>query len=645
MKKFRRLISIGLAAFMIMSTAACSNSAAPSQGEKVSGGNGNGEMADGEKAYIRQGGLPDPALFIANQNSETGTNSFGDFAFEGLIRYQRGSDDIELQLAESYTNEGNKTIFKLRPNIKWSDGEAFTSKDIWAFYQICYNSPVNYLSSIETPDDLTVEFVWQEPAPFDDLRIMLIAQEIHHGRVPYHIYGEFADKRAELVEQLPLLTEEQKASGLQGPFGRDTFSNPEIVSQLDDIWKEYIVTPPNEEHIIVGTGPYINEVGHTLNEGSMIKNPYYWNPNKQAYDKIIIKSTTDATKASMLKSEEIHNMDGTLPKDLTDSILKSNENLLYYPMEDAGCHGLYFNMESKTSPMSKMEFRQALNYIANREALRDIGSYQSEIHSWSTLGLPPSMLEKYVDQDVIDKMRRYTHDEEKAAELLESIGCTKTDGKWHNPDGTPIKLTIGLDKGWYVATLVSPIFANQLTQFGIDCEVMAVDGTVYGSQSEKEHAFDMSWEWLDIAWSFSYPYFPLKNYYEHTSGPAKKMNFPFDEKTNITTLEVKDWDGNTINIWNWLSEMQNETDENVRKDHWERIIWATNENAFSINFYQNVTAAWENVATTGGLPMMDKIPENRWMPFPETEEEKIATYNLNWGFSGGIRKMWMLLPQ
>jgi peptide/nickel transport system substrate-binding protein len=123
------------------------------------------------------------------------------------------------------------------------------------------------------------------------------------------------------------------------------------------------------------------------------------------------------------------------------------------------------------------------------------------------------------------------------------------------------------------------------------------------------------------------------------------MNFPFDEKTNITTLEVKDWDGNTINIWNWLSEMQNETDENVRKDHWERIIWATNENAFSINFYQNVTAAWENVATTGGLPMMDKIPENRWMPFPETEEEKIATYNLNWGFSGGIRKMWMLLPQ
>jgi peptide/nickel transport system substrate-binding protein len=242
-------------------------------------------------------------------------------------------------------------------------------------------------------------------------------------------------------------------------------------------------------------------------------------------------------------------------------------------------------------------------------------------------------------------MRVYTHDEAKAAELMESIGCKKENGKWLNPDGSPIKITIGIDKGWYVATLVTPIYANQLKQFGIDCEVMAVDGAVYGKQSEVEHAFDMSWEWMDIAWSFSYPYFSLKNFYGHGGGPAKKMNFPFDEKTNITTLEVQDWDGNTINVWNWLAEMQNETSEEVRKDHWERIIWATNENAFGINFYQNVTAAWVNMDKLGGLPMLDKVTENRWMPFPGTEEEKIAVYNLNYGFSGGIRNIKMLTPK
>ena len=636
MKLWNRFASIAIAAVLVLSVTSCSQQ----KNKPASSGKFNKD-----KVYALQGGLPDPAKFIANQNSEVGTSTFGDIAFEGLIRYQRATDNMDLHLAESYTNEGNKTIFKLRPNLKWSDGKPFTSKDVWGFYQICHNSPVNYLTSIETPDDQTVEFVWREPAPFDELRVMLIAQEVHHGRIPYHIFKKFADERYEWLQKAPLLTEEQLAEGKEGPFGRDTTAKPEVWEQLDKIWKEYIKTAPNPEHILVATGPYINDPGHTINEASMSKNPYYRDPDKQKFDKLIIRTTTDATKSSMMKSEKIYNMDGTLPKDLTESLLKSNKNIVYYPNQDMASHGLYFNLGSKTSPMDKKEFRQALIYIADREALRDIGSYQSKIHPWSSLGIPPAMLEKYVDQDVIDKMQKYSHDEQKATELLESIGCKKAGGKWQNPDGSPIKLKIGLDKGWYVATLVCPIYANQLKDFGIDCEVIAVDGSVYGNQSEKEHDFDMSWEWMDVAWSLSYPYFPLKNYYDHGGGPAKKMNLPFDKKTNRTTLKVADWDGKEIDVWGWLSSMQNEEDEKVRKDHWERIIWATNENAFAINFYENVTGAWENMKYTANLPMMDKLPDNHWMPFPETPAEKIAVHTLNWGHSGGARKMRMLAPR
>lgn len=635
MKKIRRVVLlIFMAVIMAMAVAGCSRK------DKQASTEGFNE----EKVYIRQGGLPDPALFIANQNSETGTNTFGDFAFEGLIRYQRGTDDIVMQLAESYENEGNKTIFKLRPNIKWSDGEVFTSKDIWAFYQICHNSPVNFLTSIETPDELTVEFVWADPAPFDEFRIMLIAQEVHHGRIPYHIYGEIADARYEALQKAPLLTQEQKAEGLQGPFGRYPSADTEVWEELDLLWQDYIKTPPNEEHIIVGTGPYINELGHTLNEGSMSKNPYYWNPDGQQFDKVIIRATTDATKSPMMESEEIHNMDGTMPKDLTESLLKANENIIYYPQRDPASHGLYFNYQSDNAPMDIKEFRQALIYIADKEAMRDIGSYQSDVHPWSSVGIPPSMLETYVDQDVIARMTKYDHNEEKATELLESIGCEKINGKWQDPDGKQIKITIGLDKGWYIASLVSPIYANQLKQFGIDTEVMAVDGTVYGQQSELEHAFDMSWEWIDIAWSFSFPYFPLSNYYDYGGGPAKKLNLPINEETNKTALLLTDWDNNTFDVWKWISTMPNEMDEEVRKDHWERIIWATNENALAINFYENVTGAWENIKYTDNLPMMNKLTEDRWMPFPDTIKERISVNTLNWNFSSGVRKITELAP-
>ena len=636
-----RLLSILIASIMLLTS--CSTSGVDS-GSKSGGGAYT--TKDGSTAYQIGAGLPDPALFIANQNSDVGTSTFGGYAFEGLIRYQRGSDDIALQLAESYEHVGNKTIFKLHPNIKWSDGEPFTSKDIWAFYQICLNSPVNYLESIETPDDLTVEFVWQEPVPSEEIRIMLIAQEVHHGRIPYHIYHEFIDKGAEILAKFPDLTDEQKAQGIRGPYGKDNRSDKDLVAEWDENWQNYRKTPPNKDHIIVGTGPYINDTGHTKNEGSMSKNPHYWNPDKQRFDKIIIKATTDVSKTGMLKSGELDWVDGTMPKDLTESLLDAVDGLVYYPMEDPACMGLNFNIESKTSPMDKKEFRQALNYIANKEALRDIGSYQSKIHEYAYLGIPPSLLDKYVSKEVIDKLRRYNHDEAKAKELLESIGCTLKNGKWHNPDGTPIKLTIGVNKDWAVGTLTCPIYANQLKDFGLDCEVMAVEGSVFVTQAEQENVFDMTFEWVDISWSFSYPYFPLKTLYER-GGPAKRHKFPFKEENGreTTTLKLTDWDGNEFDVWQWISDMLTEEDQDICKDRWERIIWATNENAFGINFFQNVTGAWERMDRVDGLPMTDKVTENGWMPFPETTEEKIATYNLNHGFSGEIRKIWMLGPK
>lgn len=640
MKKKVKATAVFLAMLLFVSMVSCG---AP-PGESQTPGDAQPAAAKpGEKVYVISGAIPDPATFIANQHSEAGTGNFGDLAYEGLIRYQRGTDDIENQLAESYTNEGNKTVFKLRPGVKYNDGEDFTSKDIWSFYAINPNTPVQYLESVETPDDLTVEFVWREPAPAPDMRIMLIAREIHHARAPYHIYGEYADQLSKLWDQLPLLSQKQIDEGVTAPWGRDKTANPEVSAEIDRIYKDYC-NHEEAEHYVIGTGPYVNVLGHTVNEAAMVPNPYYWNKDIELFDKIIIKKTTDATKASMMISEEIDYMGGTLPKDLTDNILSSNENVVYYPMEDAAGQGVYFNTQSKTSPMDKIEFRQALNYIVEREALRDIGSYQSKVNPYSTTVIPTSMLSKYMDDDVMARMREYTTDHDKATQLLESIGCEKKDGTWNNPDGTPIKLVIGIDKNWYVATLVAPALASQLNQFGLTCEVNAVDGSVFGTQAEQEHAFDMTWDWMNIAWTFSSPYFCLTDFYKATAGPFKKMNLPFDEERTLATLELQDWDGNTFNPWSWTEAMLRETDEAVNREHWEKMIWAANENAFGINFYQNVTGSWENLAAVSNLPMLDKITEDRWMPFPETEEDKIAVYNLNDGFSGYIRKMSMLQP-
>lgn len=254
------------------------------------------------------------------------------------------------------------------------------------------------------------------------------------------------------------------------------------------------------------------------------------------------------------------------------------------------------------------------------------------------------MLEKYLNPEVIDRMRKYSTDHDKAAELLESIGCTRKGDEWLSPEGKPMKMVIGIDKGWYVATLIAPALANQFKKFGIDCEVKAMDGSMYGKAADEEHQFDMSFDWMNIAWTFSYPFFSLSEFFDAGNGMFKKMNFPFDENRKLSTLELEDWDGNRFNPWAWTQGMLRESDENVNKDHYERMIWATNENAFGINFFQNTTGYWENMKYVSGLPMLDRLTDDRWMPIPETEEDDIQVRNLNVGQSGYIRKMWMLQP-
>lgn len=52
-------------------------------------------------------------------------------------------------------------------------------------------------------------------------------------------------------------------------------------------------------------------------------------------------------------------------------------------MTDPACMGVYFNTQSEQVPMDKKEFRQALNYIVYRDALRDIETYEAVTNPYS----------------------------------------------------------------------------------------------------------------------------------------------------------------------------------------------------------------------------------------------------------------------
>jgi len=116
------------------------------------------------------------------------------------------------RLAESWTvnADGSEWTFKLRAGTRWSDGEPFTAKDVkWWYDYFVVDKTINptigtiYSTgadkkpmTVETPDDFTVTFKFQEPNPLFLLKIgrESLAMPAHHMK-QWHI-DTCADKDA-----------------------------------------------------------------------------------------------------------------------------------------------------------------------------------------------------------------------------------------------------------------------------------------------------------------------------------------------------------------------------------------------------------------------------------------------------------------
>ena len=98
-------------------------------------------------------------------------------------------------LAESSSLSGNVFSVKLRPNIKWSDGVAFTSKDVVTTFTVgrMDSLPIwNYIEKVEADGDLGVKFTYKTPSSLGERNILRVSIR------PASIYGTIADRAAAL---------------------------------------------------------------------------------------------------------------------------------------------------------------------------------------------------------------------------------------------------------------------------------------------------------------------------------------------------------------------------------------------------------------------------------------------------------------
>jgi peptide/nickel transport system substrate-binding protein len=240
-------------------------------------------------------------------------------------------------LAQSWKAEGKTWTFKLRPNVKFSDGSPLTAADVvFTFDRVgkVPNSPSSfkiYLQKVEkyeAVDPLTVRITTSEPYPL----------------LPVN------------MAQLPILS--SKAAAGAAPEGKTT-------------------TELNAGNGLVGAGPYKFVSWKRGAEIVFERNPHYWGP-APAWDKVIYRPISNpAARVAALLAGDVDMVEDPPTDDLErlqkDPKLtvetKASNRIIYVALDQNGEQTPGIQGTNGKNPLLDKRVREALSLAIDRQAL------------------------------------------------------------------------------------------------------------------------------------------------------------------------------------------------------------------------------------------------------------------------------------
>lgn len=563
--------------------------------------------------------------FIANVYASNGIGwQIDSMTNEGMFALVAVSGTVYPRLAESYEQDEYTDTIHLRQDVKFNDGTPYTAKDVWSYYILNNSCTVSQQAkSIEIIDDYTIKFTWREQIN-PGVRLRMIATNLD-ARIPYHIFGEYVDKAAEL---LSTGVETENAANRRA-FGLEY--TEETVAALDANWQAFIKYGP-EDKIPVGTGSYmVSKMTDT--DCIMVKNPYYYNIDKLGFEKLHFVNVDTDTKMQMLQAGELSRCDGTPAKDVLEGILESNESLVHYMTLDNASVGVSIDIQDPN--LSKPEVRQAIAYVLDRDAIREVGNFYGTTATYAAAGMPESYIrtEGWIDADTQSKMTVYSTNYDKATELLNSVGWTKKDDGWYNENDEKISwITISTSDFQFLNA--AQVFSQQLTAFGLNTELKVLESSVFTASytAEGERDYEFACNWIDNCWGLFCPYGPLQEGYYRDAFAVDAGNFPkFTEGERMGEINMvyADQNGEETDISALLKTMLGMNDEDMIKAA-SRISYITNENVFSISFFQNASGFWLNQDQIEGLPLQEDIEASGRNVLVPEDPEKLSIVNDHW---------------
>jgi peptide/nickel transport system substrate-binding protein len=368
--------------------------------------------------------------FYGNQ---TVANLTSELAIEGLVRPDPDGNYIPVLASEvpsqkngqvKMSADGKKmdVTYKLKPNVKWADGLAFTSADVQYTWKLFVTDPkinslqdMDKIEAVDTPDDLTAIVHYKEVYSPYQSRFQQI--------LPKHVLASVADVGKSDFAKLPF-----------------------------------------------GTGPFKFTENKSGDHLTAERNPNYRVPDRPYLDRIIFRSVPSREVGiAQLKAGEVDATWNLLEAQVPDIEKISDIRLL--SVQSPYVERLEFNLAKPANPADPKVPHPVLGDLALRHALvlaipkKKI--VDNLLNSKAAPGNSPLSIGAFAPKD----LKQESYDPAKAKQLLDLAGWTPGSDGIRSKGGVRAHLDISTTTGDKIRENVEVILVDEFKQIGIELAV------------------------------------------------------------------------------------------------------------------------------------------------------------------------------
>lgn len=356
--------------------------------------------------------------------------------------------------------DGMSVTWKLKEGVQWSDGEPFTADDVLFTYEfitdpdIKSHAATSYgsVDHVEVIDDYTVKVWFKDPT-----RNWAVPFVGRYGLIiPRHTLGDYG---TETVRDAPENTEEAVGTG---PYRVVSFKAQEVLFLGTDLVETNKIVFERNPFFRGPQEPYFDWV--ELRGGGTAK---------QAARAVLVDGASDYVNNLQVSDEELREMQEEGDHGSVIRLFGSKLLLLELNATDPDKGSVF--PDTKHPILDDKNVRQAISYAIDREEIA--------AEAFGESGMPASNILVGGRYDEIEPA--YTHDLDKALELLEEAGWTDSnDDGILDQDGEQIQLLYRAkanEQDWQIQQLVK----EQLREVGIEIELDPVESRIFvgGDQS------------------------------------------------------------------------------------------------------------------------------------------------------------------